>query len=160
MILVSKRFFQGTEKWKICVSHTVNTVTHLEWNPHLNKWLICYQVPIAFSLSLSLSLSLFFSLSLLLSTVWLFVTLWTTAQQAPLSIEFSRQEYWNRLPFPFPGDIPDPGIEFSYPVSPSLQAGFFVLFCFDHLNHLGSPENTSYWFLSLGLMIMNWNNVK
>ena len=39
--------------------------------------------------------------------------------QAPLSMEFSRQEYWSRLPFPSPGDLPDPGIE---PGSPSLQA--------------------------------------
>ena len=40
-----------------------------------------------------------------------FVTPWTVACQAPLSLEFSRQEYWSRLPFPFPGDLPDPGIE-------------------------------------------------
>ena len=39
------------------------------------------------------------------------VTLWTLARQAPLSIGFSRQEYWSGLPFPSPGDLPDPGIE-------------------------------------------------
>ena len=44
---------------------------------------------------------------------------WTVACQAPLSMGFSRQEYWNGLPFPFPGDLPDPGIE---PGSPALQA--------------------------------------
>ena len=38
---------------------------------------------------------------------------------APLSMEFSRQEYWSGLPYPFPGDLPNPGIE---PVSPTLQA--------------------------------------
>ena len=43
---------------------------------------------------------------------------WTVACQAPLSMGFSRQEYWNRLPFPFPGDLLDPGIE---PMSPALQ---------------------------------------
>ena len=48
----------------------------------------------------------------------LFVTLWTVAHQAPLSMEFSRQVYWNGLPFPTPGDLPDPGIE---PGSPALQ---------------------------------------
>ena len=37
--------------------------------------------------------------------------LWTVAHQAPMSMEFSRQEYWSRLPFPSPGDLPDPGIE-------------------------------------------------
>ena len=43
---------------------------------------------------------------------------WTVARQAPLSMEFSRQEYWNGLPFPTPGDLPNPGIE---PRSPALQ---------------------------------------
>ena len=46
-----------------------------------------------------------------LSRVWLFVTPWTVAYQAPLSIGFSRQEYCGGLPFPSPGDLPDPGIE-------------------------------------------------
>ena len=48
-----------------------------------------------------------------------FVTLWTVAHQAPLSMGFSRQEYWSGLPFPSPGDLPDPGTE---PMSPSWQA--------------------------------------
>ena len=47
----------------------------------------------------------------LLSRVQLFETPWTVAYQAPLSIEFSRQEYWSGLPFPSPGDLPNPGIE-------------------------------------------------
>ena len=47
------------------------------------------------------------------------VTPWTVAHHAPLSMGFSRQEYWSGLPFPFPGDLPDPGIE---PRSPRLQA--------------------------------------
>ena len=41
-----------------------------------------------------------------LSCVWLFATPWTVAQQAPLSMGFSRREYWSGLPFPFPGDLP------------------------------------------------------
>ena len=49
---------------------------------------------------------------------WLFVTPWTVAHQAPLSVEFSGQEYWNELPFPSPGDLPEPGIK---PGSPALQ---------------------------------------
>ena len=48
-----------------------------------------------------------------------FVTTWTVAHHAPLCMEFSRQEYWSGLPFPSPGDLPDPGIE---PGSPALQA--------------------------------------
>ena len=55
----------------------------------------------------------------LLSHVRLLATPWTVAQQAPPSMGFSRQEYWSRLPFPSPGDLPDPGIE---PRSPALQA--------------------------------------
>ena len=47
------------------------------------------------------------------------VTLWTIAPQAPLAMGFSRQEYWSGLPFPSPGDLPDPGIE---PRSPALEA--------------------------------------
>ena len=47
------------------------------------------------------------------------MTPWTVARQAPLSLEFSRQEGWSGLPFPSPGDLPDPGIE---PGSPALQA--------------------------------------
>ena len=53
------------------------------------------------------------------SHVRLFATPWTVAYKSPLSMEFSRQEYWNGLPFPSPGDLPDPGIE---PGSPTLQA--------------------------------------
>ena len=62
---------------------------------------------------------LFFSVCQSLSRVRLFVTPCTVACQAPLSIGFSRQGYWSGLPFPFPGDLPDPGIE---PWSPALQA--------------------------------------
>ena len=53
-----------------------------------------------------------------LSHVWLFKTPWTVACQAPLSMRFSRQEYWSGLPFPSPGDLPNPGIE---PGSSALQ---------------------------------------
>ena len=53
-----------------------------------------------------------------LSRVRLAATPWTAAHQAPLSMGFSRQEYWSGLPFPSPGDHPDPGIE---PKSPTLQ---------------------------------------
>ena len=55
----------------------------------------------------------------LLSCVRLFATPWTVAYQVPLSMGFSRQECWSGLPFPSPGDLPDPGIE---PGSPALQA--------------------------------------
>ena len=54
------------------------------------------------------------------------------ARQALLSMEFSRQEYWSGLPFPFPGHLPDPRIE---PASPALQADSLPL------SHQGSPLN-------------------
>ena len=61
----------------------------------------------------------------LLSCVQPFVTPWTAACQAPLSMEFSRQEYWSGLPFPSPGDLPNPGTELPSPVSLSYTAGGF-----------------------------------
>ena len=54
-----------------------------------------------------------------LSRVRPFATPWTVAYQSPLSMGFSRKEYWSELPFPSPGDLPDPGIELG---SPSLRA--------------------------------------
>ena len=59
-------------------------------------------------------------LCLSLSLVQFSATPWIVARQTPLSMGFSRQEYWSRLPFPSPGDLPDPGKE---PGSPALQAG-------------------------------------
>ena len=68
----------------------------------------------------------------LFSHLQLFATLWTVAHQAPLSMGFSRQESWNRLPCCPPGDLPDPGIELKSLMSP---AGRRVL---HHQLHLGS----------------------
>ena len=55
----------------------------------------------------------------------LYVALWTVACQAPLSMGFSRREYWNGLPFP-PGDLPNPAIEPLSLSSPALVGGFFT----------------------------------
>ena len=54
------------------------------------------------------------------------MTPWTVAHQAPLSMGFSRQEYWRGLPLPSPGDLPDPRIEPPSPVSPALAGRFFT----------------------------------
>ena len=64
--------------------------------------------------------------SLALSHVWLFVTPWTVTLKAPPSVEFSRQEYWSRLPFPIPGDLPNPEIKSSFLMSLILVGGFFI----------------------------------
>ena len=61
-----------------------------------------------------------------LSRVCLFVTPWTVAHQAPLSLGFPMQEYWSGLPFPSPGDLPNPGIEPASPVCPALVGRFFT----------------------------------
>ena len=66
----------------------------------------CLQVPRAARASRHLC-----SVLSLFSHVQFFVTPWTVALQAPLSMGFSRQEYWSGLPFPPPGDLPDPGIK-------------------------------------------------
>ena len=62
-------------------------------------------------------------------------TPWAVARQAPLSVEFSRQQYWSGLPFPTPGDVPDPGIKPESLASPALTGGFFTA---------ASPDNAVY----------------
>ena len=61
-------------------------------------------------------------------------TPWTVARQAPLSVGFSRQEFWSGLPFPTPGDIPDPGIELESLAPPSI--GRLILYQLHHLERL------------------------
>ena len=56
----------------------------------------------------------------------LYVTPWTIAHQASLSMGFARQEYWSGLPFPFPGDLPDPGIEPQAPAVSCIAGEFFT----------------------------------
>ena len=70
----------------------------------------------------------------LLSFVQLFATLWTVALRAPLSMGFSWQEYWSGLPFPPPGDPPNPGIQ---PISPGSSVFFTAV-------PPGNPDYTGY----------------
>ena len=79
-------------------------------------------------------------LTCMFSRVWLFASLWTVAHQAPLSMGLSKQKYWSGLPFPPPGDLPNPGIKPISPVSPALQADSLPR------RHLGSPST---WLLLL-----------
>ena len=76
------------------------------------------------------------------SRVRLFATRWTEAHQAPLSLGFSRQEYWSGLPFHSPGELPDPGIE---PRSPTLQADALT----------SEPPGTVFNVLGLSFSIFN-----
>ena len=91
----------------------------------------------------------------MLSHVHLFVTPGTEAHQAPLSMEFSRQEYWSGLPFPTPGNLPDPGIKLKSPAPPELQVDSFTaeplgtfsnfsvysLICINYLTSLSFPKH-------------------
>ena len=84
---------------------------------HSHRWYIYYQHPPPLDGTFTIiGKSLCVSCS---GVSVLFMTPWTVAHQAPLSMGFPRQEYWSGLPFPPPGDLPNPGIE---PESPSLQA--------------------------------------
>ena len=89
---------------------------------------------------LATSLSVQFSSVQSLSRVQLFATLWTVAYQAPPSMGFSRSEYWSGLPFPSPGDLPDPKIE---PGSPALQVDSLLP------EPVGKSKNTRVGSLSL-----------
>ena len=62
----------------------------------------------------------------MLSHIQLFANPWTIAHQVPLSVDFSKQEYWSGLLFPTPGDLPNPGIKSMSLASPSLAGGFFT----------------------------------
>ena len=77
-------------------------------------------------------------------------TLWTVAHQAPLSIGFSRQEYWSGLPFPSPGDFPDPEIEPTSLVSPALAGRFF--------NTSATLEGLNQKFLSSAKATLSWTH--
>ena len=92
------------------------------WGKSWNLWTRKtggHQVSIYVKLSLNSRHSKKVKVKSLTLSIWLFATPWTLVGQAPLSMGFSRQEYWSGLPFPSPGDLPDPGIE---PGFPTLQA--------------------------------------
>ena len=82
-------------------------------------WLLCQLKNIIFHLHAVLCSAHAQSLN----GIWLFATPWTVAHRTPLSMGFPRQEYWSGLPFPSPGDLPDPGIE---PESPTFAGEFFT----------------------------------
>ena len=91
------------------------------WAPYLGFSLSCRK--------------LLFSLSAMSDS---FATLWTVVHQVLLSMGFPRQEYWNGLPYPPPGDLPNPGIKPELPVSPALSGRFFTA------EPPGKPESAAY----------------
>jgi len=76
------------------------------------------------------------------SWVGLSATLWTVARQAPLSVGFSRQEYWSGLPFPPSGDVPNPGIEPLSFMSPALARKFFTISATWEAHHYTSDSQS------------------
>ena len=84
---------------------------------------------VQFSNSAKLAFIIVYMCALVLSFIQLFATPWTVAHQAPLSLGFSRQEYWNGLPFPPPGNLPNPGIESTSLTYPALAGTFFFYHC-------------------------------
>ena len=109
---------------------------------------------VLFYLSIYPSIYFCFSLCCVLSRfshVWLFVTLWTVVHQASQSMGFSWQEYWSGLPFPPPGDLPDPEIESTFselqadslPLSHHLFIHPSFYFCFFHVV---LPKFSSSWY--------------
>ena len=114
-----------------CWLSVLHTVMYMSQCSHSSPHLLlpCAVFTRLFSLSLLLPENMFISTIFLDSAhvcvlshfkhVWLFATPWTIAPQAPLSMGFSRQGYWSGLPFPSPGDLPDPEVKL---LSPALQA--------------------------------------
>ena len=90
-------------------------------------------IPFTSRTSMPSQLLAYFVCVCVFSHVQLFATPWTVAHQVPLSMGFSRQEYWSGLPFPTPGDLPDPGMEPTSLVSPALAGDSLPL------HHLGGP---------------------
>ena len=88
---------------------------------------------------------------------------WTAAHKAPLSIEFPRQEYWSGLPFPTPGDFPNPGNELVSSLSPALAGRFFTpaspgkpsntVDCFSELDNFKSEVCQAY------IQVVQWSHI-
>ena len=80
----------------------------------------------------------------------LFATPWTVPCQAPLSMEFSRKEYWSGLPFPSPGDLLNPGMEPTFLATPALAGGFFTTSAtweaLNTLKHFKQSINSSHYY--------------
>ena len=127
------------------VSSLKRSSANLLLSPHTCPWLL----PVS-SLWLAVpfysvgSRSTYTVSTLSLSCVQLFMTLWSVAHQAPLSTGFFRQEYWNGLPFPPPGALPDPGIESVFCVSciagrffTTLGKHLYSMYCFFKIARIG-----------------------
>ena len=107
-------------------AHSVQfiSICPFSWFYTLNL-LALFTSPVRLDFLCSLQYALGSSCCCVLSPVWLFATTWIVAHQAPLSMKFSRQEYWNGLQFLTPGDLRKPGLK-PESLSPALAGGFFI----------------------------------
>ena len=106
-----------------------------------------FQSPTIFAFSFSLLSALKKRKVKSLSSIWLFANSWTVAYHAPLSMGFSRQEYWIRLPFPSPEDLPDPGIETGSPTDRSVDALLTEALCLYQLKYIAQLQLVSHYYL-------------
>ena len=111
-------------------SHLLSLGTHpaSAMSSFILSYLYTIEKVLSFPISGILNISVFSGCVCMhtLSHVWLLATLWIVTRQVPLSMGFSRQEYWNELPFSFPGDLSDPGIKPVSSVSPARAGEFFT----------------------------------
>ena len=122
---ISQLFASGGQSIGVSASTSVLPMNTQDWSPlEWTGWISLQSKGLSrvFSTVKSINFSVLSSVQLL-SHVWLFTAPWTVAWQSPLSIGFFRQEYWTGLPFPPPGDLPNPGIQPGYPASPALAGG-------------------------------------
>ena len=114
------------------LSNWKTTIRDIIWYLSLSFWLTSLNMIISRSIHVATNdkFSFFFygcsGHACMLRRVQLFATPWPITGQAPLSMEFSRWEYWSGLPFPPPVDLPNPRIEPTFPVSPALAGRFFT----------------------------------
>ena len=128
-------------------------ILYISWYRHLWIFLRHQMISLKFSVKkmmLHLGFLLYSTVCCLIAKLCLtlFATPWAVACQAPLSMWFPRQEYWSRLPFPSPGDLPVSGIE---PRSPALAEGFFTT------KPSGNPLK-SFWKLHMIVCTSHWPN--
>ena len=121
------------------------------WNCSVSQWWLPHDwMHLSKLIELYSKESELYNVMLVAQSYWTHCNSWAVARQVPLSMEFPRQEYWSGLPFPFPGDLPNPGIE---PRSPILWADSLPL------SHQGNLYNIRYILINLTLKILCFTDV-
>ena len=150
----------GVAKSRTRLSDWATELTELNWgllHSYFMVWLFWYNVFSVHVNFLSWKCQIFNKIFSVYQEVWHVCVLshvqhcviqWTVACQAPLSMGFSKQEYWSRFPFPTPGDLPNPGIKRMSLVSPTLAGGFFNSVPLSFLYHW-SPWHHTYTYLTM-----------